>query len=99
MPHWLPTQLGVPCSALQAAPQAPQLAGSPLTSVSQPSRMASSLALQSSKPTLQVMLQTPSVHVGVPSSVPQALPQPLQLAGSLFRSISQPFAWLLSQSA
>jgi len=52
--------------------------GSALTAVSQPSRTAFSLALQSSKPTLQAMLQTPSAQVGVPPSVLQALLHALQ---------------------
>jgi hypothetical protein len=47
MLHWPPAQLAVPCALLQTKPQAPQLFASVLVLVSHPSRLKSSLALQS----------------------------------------------------
>jgi len=99
MLHWAPMQLGVPWLLLQASPHPPQLEGLALTLVSQPSRVAFSLALQSSNPTLQAMSQTPSVQVGVPLAVLQGLVQAPQLSSSSLRLISQPLARLPSQLA
>ena len=57
------------------------------------------LASQLAKPTLQVMLHAPALQVGTPLVLLHAVPQALQLAGSVSKLTSQPLAGLLSQSA
>jgi hypothetical protein len=66
MLHCAPMQLGVPWLLLHAAVHPPQLAGLLLVSVSHPSRVAFSFALQSLQPTLHAMLHTPATQLPVP---------------------------------
>src|SRR5437868_1683680 len=70
-------------------PQPPQLAGSELALISQPSR--SLFMLQSTKPWLHAPLQTPFPQLGLATwLLEQSNPQPPQLAGSELELISQP---------
>jgi hypothetical protein len=90
MLHWPAVQVGVPCTALQPVPHPPQFEVSVAVLVSQPSRLKSSLALQSLQPMLHAMLHTPAVHAGVPFSVLHAAPHPPQLAMSASVLTSHP---------
>ena len=88
-PQVLPAQTG---AALRAGghvpPQRPQLTGSV--------RVSTHLPPHGTCPTAQVEAQVPPVQRVAP---PQMLPQRPQLAGSLFKSRSQPFAVAPSQFA
>ncbi len=74
--------------AEQDVAQAPQLLGSELRSVSQPSVRLS--PLQSAKPGAQVPLQTPALQDGVTWLAEQTVAQPPQLLGSELTLTSQP---------
>ena len=76
----------------QATPQPPQLAGSVLVVVSQPSRATFSSALQSSKPALQAMLQVLARQLGVPLAVLQGSAQTPQWLVSVGKNVSHPAA-------
>jgi hypothetical protein len=82
----------------QTWPQAPQLLGSLVTFVSQPSAAS---PLQSPNPALQVAIsQVPLTQAGVACAAPQTWPHPPQLLMSLPPMlVSQPFAELPSQLA
>ena len=99
MLHCAPMQLGVPWFELQAVPHPPQLAGFPLVSVSQPSRLAFSFGLQSLQPRSQVMVHAPATQAVVPCAVLQAALQAPQWAAVPLRSTSQPSPGSPLQSA
>ena len=99
MLHCAPMQLGVPWFELHAVPHPPQLAGLLLVSVSQPSRVAFSFALQSLQPTLHAIEQVPAEQVAVPFELLHDSPHPPQFPALVFRSTSQPFSRLPSQLA
>src|SRR2546428_811327 len=80
---------------LQALPQLPQLAMSPVVSVSHP---LATLLSQLPKPLLQVIWQAPALHAGVPLLLEQTFPQAPQCAVLALVSVSQPLATLPSQS-
>src|SRR5258708_7181600 len=77
-------------------PQTPQLLASVPVLISQPSPAT---LLQSAKPALQTTVQTPAAQVGVVLARLQTLPQPPQLAMSVWVPVSQPSAAIMSQSA
>jgi hypothetical protein len=66
MLHCAPMQLGVPWFELHAVPHPPQLAGLLLVSVSQPSRVTFSFALQSLHPMLHAIVHAPATQLPVP---------------------------------
>jgi hypothetical protein len=99
MLHTPPAHEGAPLEPLHGAAHPPQLFVSFPVSVSQPSRVASSSALQSANPGLHVMLQTPPPQFGVPPTVLHASKQDPQLAASVARSTSQPSPGRSLQSA
>src|SRR5574337_468257 len=72
MPHTLAAQVAVPLVELQTVPQAPQLVGLVVRSVSQPLLTRPS---QLPQPALQVMPQTEAVQLAVPLVEVQTLPQ------------------------
>jgi hypothetical protein len=86
--------VAVPCAVLQVFTQVPQCNGSVLRLDSHP---VPALPSQSPKPPPQVIPHTPATQVAVPLVALHAFPQALQLAGLIFRSISQPLATLPSQ--
>jgi hypothetical protein len=92
-------QLGVPWFELHAVPHPPQLAGLLLVSVSQPSRVEFSFALQSLQPMLHAMLQVPLAQLAVPWLALHACPHPPQLPALVLRSTSQPLPRFPSQLA
>ena len=98
--HCPATHVGEPCDELHGTPQAPQLDGLLLTSVSQPSRATFSLALQSLQPGSQlVMLHVEPPQPGVPWAELQGDPQLPQLEVSAETSDSQPSAMPFAQSS
>ncbi len=88
--------VAVPLTLPQAWPQAPQLRTSVATLVSQP---VAGLPEQFAKPALQVMRQMPLLHVAVPLTLLQAMPQAPQLRTSVTRLVSHPLAGLPEQLA
>jgi len=86
----LHTGLELAARSSHTVPQPPQFDTSETKSVSQPSRLTFSSALQSPQPAKQAMLQLPPVQVGVPFAVLQASLHPPQLVQLAFRSASQP---------
>src|SRR4051812_15021895 len=86
-------------SAGHGMAQAPQLATSPRTSISQPVLATPS---QSANPMTQspMVPHTPAVQVATTfAGGVQALPHVVQLAGSLARSVSQPSETMVLQSS
>jgi hypothetical protein len=96
IPHAPAVQVAAPLFVLQAVTQAPQWVGSALRFTSQP---FAALPSQFPNPALQVMPQTPALHVAVPFVELQVPPQLPQCAGSTLRFTSQPFEASPSQSA
>ena len=92
-------QLGVPWFELHAAVHPPQVAGLLLVSVSQPSRVTFSFALQSLHPTLHAMVQAPATQLPVPWLPLQAWLHAPQCAAVVLRSTSQPSPGSPLQSA
>jgi hypothetical protein len=77
-----PEQAAVMLLVEQAMPQPPHAVAVALVSVSQPSERR--LALQSARPVAQVPLHVPAAQVRVAMPVAEhAIPQPLQLSGSM----------------
>jgi hypothetical protein len=95
-----PTQVGVPWLLLHAVPHPPQLDGLLLVSVSQPSRVTFSFALQSLYPRSHAIVQAASTQVAVPWVMLQAALHAPQCAAVVVRFTSQPLvAMFPSQSA
>jgi hypothetical protein len=92
-------QLGVPWFELHAVPHPPQLAGLLLVSVSQPSRVEFSFALQSLHPMLQATAHAAATQLAVPWLALHASPHPPQLPALVLRSTSQPLTRFPSQLA
>lgn len=95
--HTPATQVPAPPFWLQAWPHVPQLFGSLVRSISQPS---AGFALQSAKPVLQAAIaHCEALQIGVAWVVLHARPHPPQLRTSFVTLVSQPLATLPSQSA
>jgi hypothetical protein len=83
---------GLECAARSshATLQPPQLSTSLAVFVSHPLRLVFSLALQSMKPALHVMLHWLAVHDGVPFTVLHGKLHAAQCSALVVRSVSQP---------
>ena len=96
MAQALPEHDDVAWLVLHARPQPPQFDALELVLVSQPLPM---LLSQSPIGTVQAMPQVPLLHDGLPPDAEHEFAQVPQWVESFFRSVSQPFATLPSQSA
>jgi hypothetical protein len=100
MLHCAPMQLGAPWLLLHAVPHPPQLEGFVLVSVSHPSRVTFSFALQLLHPVSHAIVHAASTQVAVPWLVLHAALHAPQCAVVVFRFTSQPLvAMFPSQSA
>jgi len=90
IPHAPPTQLGTPWLELHGVVHPPQVLALVLVSVSQPSRVAFSFALQSPHPPSHAITHAAPTQLGVPWLELHAAPHAPQCAAVVARSVSQP---------